>query len=134
MYSQLGLFAFSRSAYSASYRHGYTPELEMDVAGSSFFVLGSYKKKFAEIKSGSRAKGIDQLMVRLGIFWAASRVLLAGENPGVKISLQQVIADCIDGHGGKLDTVLFANAPGSGYLGYSPAMKAFMLAIVFFCK
>ena len=59
----------------------------MDVAGSSFFVLGSYKKKFAEIKSGTRAKGIDQLMVRLGIFWAASRVLLAGGNPGVKISL-----------------------------------------------
>ena len=59
----------------------------MDVAGSSFFVLGSYKKKFAEIKSGTRAKGIDQLMVRLGIFWAASRVLLAGENPAVKISL-----------------------------------------------
>jgi len=72
MYSQLGLFAFSRSAYTASYRNGYTPELEIDVAGSSFIALGSYKKECGEIKSGDRLKAIDQLMVRLGIFWASS--------------------------------------------------------------
>jgi hypothetical protein len=66
-----------------------------------------------------------------------------GREPGSKDFLawklvsvgQQAVADYIDGHGGKLDTVLFANAPGSGYLGYSPTMKAFMLAIgFFFCK
>eukprot|EP01036_Dinobryon_divergens_P022331 gene22331-30576_t len=60
MYTPLGLYAFSRLAYTAAYHKGYTPEMELDLAGTAFFVLGYYRKDCAEIKSGERDEAIDQ--------------------------------------------------------------------------
>ena len=67
MFGPLGLHAFSRLAYTAKYHKGYTTEMELDLAGTAFFVLGFYRKDCAEIKTGGRDEAIDQVMVGLGI-------------------------------------------------------------------
>eukprot|EP01036_Dinobryon_divergens_P034744 gene34744-44932_t len=83
MYMPLGFHLLSMNAFNLSdpkFKSGYKTEIEMDIAGTVFYVLDLYIKNCAELKLSERAEAIDQVMVRLAIFWVSSTVLLSEED------------------------------------------------------
>ena len=98
MYMPLGFHLLSMNAFDLSdpkFKSGYKAEIEMDIAGTAFYVLDLYIKNCAELKLSERAEAIDQVMVRLAIFWVSSTVLLSGEDHHIIAKFHGDVYSCL---------------------------------------
>ena len=99
MYLPLGFHLLSMNAFNLSdpkFKSGYKTEIEMDIAGTTFYVLDLYIKNCAELKLSERAKAIDQVMVRLAIFWVSSTVLLSEEDHHIIAKFHGDVYSCLN--------------------------------------